>query len=386
MKNIILLGASGSIGTQTLDIVRAYPEKYQVKAIAVQTNITVAQSIMTEFNVATVVVYDTQAAALLREQVDQSKIEVLDGLDGLIAVVRHEADIVVNALVGSVGVLPTLEALKTNKDVALANKETLVMAGDIVMAAARTSKGNIIPVDSEHSAIMQCLERNYQKELKQVIITASGGSLRDLPVEERRNATLDQVLTHPNWSMGAKITVDSATMMNKGFEVIEAHHLFALPYDKILTVLHKESKVHAMSEYIDGSILAHVGVSDMRIPIQYALTYPERDPLLNATAFNWHENFALHFTPMDFTVYPLLQVAYEVGAVGGSMPAVLNAANEVAVAAFLKQTINFHQIEMVILNMLERHHVIADPSLSELLAVDKNTRIETEIFIKNIVI
>jgi len=386
MKNIILLGASGSIGTQTLEIVRAYPEKYQLKAIAVQTNISVAQSIITEFNVATVVVFDAQAAASLREQVDQRKIEVLDGLDGLIAVVRREADIVVNALVGSVGVLPTLEALKTNKDVALANKETLVMAGDIVMAAARMSKGNIIPVDSEHSAIMQCLERNYQKELKQVIITASGGSLRDLPVEERRNATLDQVLAHPNWSMGAKITVDSATMMNKGFEVIEAHHLFALPYDKILTVLHKESKVHAMSEYVDGSILAHVGVSDMRIPIQYALTYPERNPLLNATAFNWHESFALHFSPMDFAAYPLLQVAYEVGAVGGSMPAVLNAANEVAVAAFLKQTVNFHQIEMVILNMLERHHVIADPSLSELLAVDKNTRIETEIFIKNIVL
>jgi len=383
MKRIILLGASGSIGEQTLAVLRTYPEKYELSAISVHTNIEKAKSIMKEFHVGTVVVFDEQAAQMLRAQMKDQKVEVLSGLDGLLEICRRKGDMVVNALVGSVGVLPTLEALKTDKDVALANKETLVMAGDIVMSVAAEAKGNLIPVDSEHSAIMQCLEDNWEKELHRVIITASGGSLRDFSLEQKREATVEQVLAHPTWSMGAKITVDSATMMNKGFEVIEAHHLFNLPYNKILTVLHKESKVHAMSEYIDGSILAHVGENDMRIPIQYALTYPKRELLIPPTNFNWQETFTLNFAPMDFTQYPLLHVAYEVGEIGGSLPAVLNAANEVVVDAFLKRQIKFYEIELIIRTMLERHQVISEPSLQELLAVDENTRIETKIFIKN---
>jgi 1-deoxy-D-xylulose-5-phosphate reductoisomerase len=383
MKRIILLGASGSIGAQTCEVVRAYPEKYAITAIAVHHNITVAKAIVQEFKVQTVVVFDETAANAFRQEVQGQKVEVLSGLDGLVSIARSDGDIVFNALVGSIGVRPTLEALKADKDVALANKETLVMAGELVMAAAAVSKGSIIPVDSEHSALMQCLEQHYERELKQVIITASGGSLRQMPLAQRRAASVEAVLAHPNWSMGAKITVDSATMMNKGFEVIEAHHLFAIPYDKILTMLHKESKVHALCEYVDGSILAHLGVSDMRIPIQYALTYPERLPLMPATEFNWYEAFTFNFAPMDFEAYPLLQVAYDVGKTGGSMPAVLNAANEVAVDAFLKKQIKFYQIETIIRTMLDAHHVITEPGLRELLAVDKNTRVETKLFIKN---
>jgi len=383
MKRIILLGASGSIGTQTCDIVRAYPDKYSLTAIAVHSNTVAAKKIVAEFGVKTVVVFDEGAACVFRKEMAAEKVEVLSGLDGLTTIVQGDGDIVFNALVGSIGVLPTIEALKANKDVGLANKETLVMAGDLVMATAAASDRSIIPVDSEHSALMQCLETNYEKELKQVIITASGGSLREMPLAQRREASVDAVLTHPNWSMGAKITVDSATMMNKGFEVIEAHHLFAIPYDKILTILHKESKVHALCEYVDGSILAHLGVSDMRIPIQYALTYPERLPLMPATDFNWRDAFTLNFAPMDFEAYPLLAVAYEVGKIGGSMPAVLNAVNEVAVDAFLKKQIKFYQIETIIRTMLDAHHVITEPGLRELLAVDKNTRIETKIFINN---
>jgi len=383
MKEIILLGASGSIGTQTLEIVRAYKDRYRISAIAVHTNVKMAAEIVAEFHVPCVVVFDEEAAKDLRQQVDVREVEVLSGIAGLQEIVRRKGDIVLNALVGSVGVLPTIEALKAGKDVGLANKETLVMAGDLVMAEAAKATGKLIPVDSEHSAIMQCLEPNYEKELKQIIITASGGSLRDWTPEEKREATIEQVLAHPNWSMGAKITVDSATMMNKGFEVIEAHHLFNLPYEQILTVLHKQSKVHALCEYVDGSILAHVGVNDMRIPIQYALTYPQRTPLIPSTTFNWAEAFTLDFIPMDFTAYPLLQVAYDVGKVGGSLPAVLNAANEVAVAAFLAGTIPFYAIETVIKTMVERHTVIAAPTLEVLLEVDEKTRRETKICIKN---
>ena len=378
-KRIILLGATGSIGKQTLAVLRSYPEDYELVAFAVNTNIEQALAIIKEFQVKYVCVFDVQAAKELRKQ---TQADISDGMAGLLELMQMDADLVLNALVGSIGVLPTLEALKNDKDVALANKETLVMAGDVVMEAEQKSKGTLLPVDSEHAAIFQCLEQNYQTELKQLIITASGGSLRDMSNEEKRHATVEQVLAHPNWEMGAKITVDSATMMNKGFEVIEAHHLFKVGYDQIHTVVHRESRIHSMAEYVDGSILAHLGVTDMRIPIQYALTYPTRKPLFPTTAFDWSKPFSLQFEPMDFQKFPMLLFAYEAGKIGGTMPTVLNAANEIAVAAFLKKQIAFYQIEIIIQQMMEQHNPIHMPGLSELLAVDKNTRIETHLFMK----
>ena len=375
MKRIILLGATGSIGEQTLTVLRSYPEAYQLVGFAVNTSIEKAAAIMNEFGIKDVCVFDETQAQKLQAAVD---IKIQSGMKGLLALTALEADVVINALVGSVGVLPTIAALETQKDVALANKETLVMAGDIVMETARKHHRKILPVDSEHSAIFQCLENNYQKELRHIIITASGGSLRDLTTAEKRHATVEQVLKHPNWSMGAKITVDSATMMNKGFEVIEAHHLFDVDYDQILTVLHKESKVHSLVEYVDGSILAHLGVTDMRIPIQYALTYPERKPLAPSTAFDWTQSFGLSFEPMDFERFPLLKLAFEVGKIGHTMPAVLNAANEVVVAAFLNKEIEFYQIETILKTVVAEHKIIKNPGLDQLLELDHKIRIVTK--------
>ena len=384
MKKIILLGASGSIGQQTLTVVKSAPQNYQLHAVAVRTNIETILKAIIDFEVTQVCIFDEQVAQNFRQKYQQQfpEVTIFSGMTGLISLVQGEGDVVVNALVGSVGVLPTIEALKTHKDVALANKETLVMAGEIVMAEAQKSKGNIIPVDSEHSAIFQCLENNYKKELAKIIITASGGSLRDIALNELPNITKQQVLAHPNWSMGQKITVDSATMMNKGFEVIEAKYLFNIPYEKIIVMQHRESRIHSMVEYIDGSILAHLGVTDMRIPIQYALTYPARQPLTPSTAFDWGSSFQLNFEPLDYERFPLLRLAFEVGKIGGTLPAVLNAANEIAVAYFLQDKIPFYKIPDIITAIVTMHQPIKSPKLEQLLEIDAKTRIDTINYMK----
>lgn len=381
MKGISLLGATGSIGTQTIDIIRSNREQFELVAIAVGKNLELTREIINEFHPKLVSVQNQADAAILqREFAGISKI--LSGDEGLIEVAVHpDANLFVNAILGSVGLVPTLNAIEAGKTIALANKETLVTAGHIVMTRARDRKIPVLPVDSEHSAIFQCLQGERQKNVERLIITASGGSFRDKTREELLDVTIEDALHHPNWSMGAKITIDSATMMNKGLEVIEAHWLFDQPYDKIDVLLHRESTVHSMVEFHDGSIIAQLGTPDMRIPIQYALTYPERTPT-NAARLDLTELGTLHFQKMDFNRYRCLRFAYEAGRRGGTLPVVLNAANEVCVQAFLNGKIKFLEIEDVIEWALENHVPTANPDLDTILSVDQETR---EIVTKHLV-
>ncbi|CEE01426.1 MULTISPECIES: 1-deoxy-D-xylulose-5-phosphate reductoisomerase [Bacillaceae] len=381
MKGISLLGATGSIGTQTIDIIRSNRDQFELVAIAVGKNLELTREIINEFHPKLVSVQNQADAAILqREFAGISKI--LSGDEGLIDVAVHpDANLFVNAILGSVGLVPTLNAIEAGKTIALANKETLVTAGHIVMARARDRKVPVLPVDSEHSAIFQCLQGERQKNIERLIITASGGSFRDNTREQLLDVTIEEALHHPNWSMGAKITIDSATMMNKGLEVIEAHWLFDQPYDKIDVLLHRESTVHSMVEFHDGSIIAQLGSPDMRIPIQYALTYPERTPT-NAARLDLTELGTLHFQKMDFNRYRCLRFAYEAGRRGGTLPVVLNAANEVCVQAFLNGKIKFLEIEDVIEWALENHVPTANPDLDTILSVDQETR---EIVTKHLV-
>jgi 1-deoxy-D-xylulose-5-phosphate reductoisomerase len=381
LKGISLLGATGSIGTQTIDIIRSNRDQFELVAIAVGKNLELTREIINEFHPKLVSVQNQADAAILqREFAGISKI--LSGDEGLIEVAVHpDANLFVNAILGSVGLVPTLNAIEAGKTIALANKETLVTAGHIVMARARDRKVPVLPVDSEHSAIFQCLQGERQKNIERLIITASGGSFRDNTREQLLDVTIEEALHHPNWSMGAKITIDSATMMNKGLEVIEAHWLFDQPYDKIDVLLHRESTVHSMVEFHDGSIIAQLGSPDMRIPIQYALTYPERTPT-NAARLDLTELGTLHFQKMDFNRYRCLRFAYEAGRRGGTLPVVLNAANEVCVQAFLNGKIKFLEIEDVIEWALENHVPTANPDLDTILSVDQETR---EIVTKHLV-
>ncbi len=282
MKYISLLGATGSIGTQTLELIREHPEQFQLAAITAGRNIGLVREIIMEFQPPLVSVQTKEDCETLQGEFS-SNIKFVCGEQGLVeAAVYDKADVVLNAVIGSVGLYPTLQAIEAGKTIALANKETLVTAGHLVMAAAKEKKVDILPVDSEHSAIFQCLQGEEMQNLSRLLITASGGSFRDLSREELKSVTLEQALNHPNWSMGSKITIDSATMMNKGLEVIEAHWLFDLPYDQIDVLLHRESIIHSLVEFHDSSVIAQLGTPDMRVPIQYALTYPERLPLPSA--------------------------------------------------------------------------------------------------------
>jgi 1-deoxy-D-xylulose-5-phosphate reductoisomerase len=297
------------------------------------------------------------------------------GEEGLTEVaVFDQANILVNAVLGSVGLFPTLQAIAAKKTIAIANKETLVTAGHLVMDAVKKNGVELLPVDSEHSAIFQALQGEKAKNIERLILTASGGSFRDRTREDLETVTLDEALAHPNWSMGAKITIDSATMMNKGLEVIEAHWLFSVPYEKIGVLLHKESIIHSMVEFHDSSIIAQLGSPDMRVPIQFALTYPDRLPFPSAKRLNLAQVGQLHFTEMDFERFRCLQFAYEAGKIGGTMPTVMNAANEAAVSAFLDGKIKFLQIEDLIEKALTAHQSIKNPSLETIQEIDKETR------------
>lgn len=379
MKCISLLGATGSIGTQTLDVIRSHPNEFQLVAIAVGKNINLTKKIINEFKPKLVSVLSREDAVVLKSEFPC--IHTTYGDEGLIEVATSpDAHILVNAISGSIGLVPTLNAIEAGKTIALANKETLVTAGHLVMEKASKKNVSIIPVDSEHSAIFQCIQGEQAKDIERLIITASGGSFRNLKREELTHVTIEDALNHPNWSMGAKITIDSATMMNKGLEVIEAHWLFNQPYDKIDVLLHYESTVHSMVEFHDGSIIAHLGTPDMRIPIQYALTYPDRFQT-KVPRLSLDEVGTLHFSKMDFERFRCLQFAYEAGRIGGTLPVVLNAANEVCVHAFLNRNIKFLQIEDIVSWALENHEVIANPDLDTILAVDEETRSKVEHYI-----
>ncbi|MBA9024835.1 1-deoxy-D-xylulose-5-phosphate reductoisomerase [Peribacillus huizhouensis] len=375
MKYISLLGASGSIGQQTADVVRQHPDQFEIVAFSVGENVELARKYISEFQPSLVCVQAKEDAQTLQLEYAGTGIHFTYGDEGLIeTAVFEKADILVNAVIGSVGLFPTLQAIKAKKDIALANKETLVTAGHLVMEEARKAGVNLLPVDSEHSAIFQALQGEKEKNIERLIITASGGSFRDRSRAELIGVTVDEALNHPNWAMGAKITIDSASMMNKGLEVIEAHWLFNLPYEKIEVVLHKESIIHSMVEFHDSSVIAQLGTPDMRVPIQYALTYPDRLPLSTSHRLNLAEIGMLHFAEMDFNRFPCLQFAYEAGKIGGTMPTVLNAANEVAVAEFLKGKIAFLEIETYIEQALNRHTPIDNPDLTTIQEVDASTR------------
>lgn len=367
------MGATGSIGTQTLDVIREHPTEFKLAALSIGKNIELARQMITEFQPELVSVQNKSDYITLKEEFPHIKFTFGD--EGLIeTAVYDKADILVNAVLGSVGLNPTLQAIECGKTIAIANKETLVTAGHLVMDAAKRNQVTLLPVDSEHSAIFQALQGEKAKNIEKLILTASGGSFRDRTRSELENVTVQEALNHPNWSMGAKITIDSATMMNKGLEVIEAHWLFDIPYDKIDVLLHKESIIHSMVEFHDSSIIAQLGTPDMRVPIQYALTYPDRLPLSTANRLNLAQIGKLHFQEMDLERFRCLHFAYMAGKKGGTMPTVLNAANEAAVAAFLDGKIRFLQIEELIEKALSTHQTIEHPSLAVIQEVDKETR------------
>ncbi|TMW73240.1 1-deoxy-D-xylulose-5-phosphate reductoisomerase [Alteribacter natronophilus] len=373
MKKIILLGSTGSIGVQTLEVIEAHPDRFRVEALTCGKNIKLAAEQIRMFGPSFVSTGSKEDASRLQEMIP-SHIEVGYGEEGLLEAVRRSGDIIVNALMGSVGLNPTLEGMKTGKDVALANKETLVTAGHIVTEQAEQSGVKLIPVDSEHSAIYQCLEGNRAEDADRLILTASGGSFRDLSRNELSDVTVEDALKHPNWSMGAKITIDSATMMNKGLEVIEARWLFDIPYERIDVILHKESMIHSMVEYIDGSVLAHLGTPDMKVPIQYALSLPARHEVPGRKRLDLWEIGKLHFEKPDLDRFRCLKMAYDAGRAGGTAPAVMNAANEVAVEAFLNRQISFLEIEDLIDEALQHHSVQASPDLETIIETDRLTR------------
>ncbi|RSL33200.1 1-deoxy-D-xylulose-5-phosphate reductoisomerase [Salibacterium salarium] len=374
MKKIALIGSTGSIGTQTLDIIRKYPQYFQLVSIAGGQNIERIIEQINEFHPKIASVERKEDADKVMQQTD-GKTAIYYGKKGLIeAAVPPEGDFLMNAVVGSLGLEPTLQAIEAGMDIGIANKETLVTAGHLVMDKAKRYNVHLLPVDSEHSAILQSLEGNDSKEVERLIVTASGGSFRDKTREELKGVSVDDALNHPNWSMGAKITIDSATMMNKGFEVIEAHWLFNMPYDDIDVLLHKESIIHSLVEYRDKSVIAQLGTPDMRVPIQYALTHPDRLELQDTNRLNLWDIGELHFAKPDFDRYRCLRYAYDAGRTGGTMTTVLNAANEEAVSSFLKGKITFLSIEDRIAEALERHKVIETPDLTTIMEVDNDTR------------
>ncbi|WP_414056099.1 1-deoxy-D-xylulose-5-phosphate reductoisomerase [Macrococcus equi] len=368
MKNIGILGASGSVGMQGLDIIREHSDQFKLVSFAVGKSIDIAQRIIDEFNPEICCVQNESDIKKLNLNEKQTKI--VFGDEGLLQVAGYEKnDILLNSILGSVGLRPTLHAIDQGIDIALANKETLVVAGEIVMQRAKEKDVKILPVDSEHSAIFQCLNGENEKNIEKLIITASGGSFRDLTREQLQNVTLEDALNHPNWSMGKKITIDSATMMNKGLEVIEAKWLFDLPIEKIDTILHKQSIIHSMVEFNDTSVIAQLGTPDMRMPILYAFSYPDRMPR-KAERLDLARVATLDFKAMDLERYKCLALAYRAIEIGGTMPVVMNAVNEVAVQLFLEGKISFLDIETIIEREMDAHQVIQNPDLDTILAVD----------------
>lgn len=372
-KRVAILGSTGSIGTQTLDVIAHDPDSYQVEALAAGSNLGLLIKQIERFTPRVVSVGSRELAREV-EQAVGSRVKVYYGEEGLLeAAAGTDADLLVTALVGSMGLKPTLAAIEAGKTIGLANKETLVTAGHLVTALARKKNVALMPIDSEHSAIFQCLNGESAKEVEKLIITASGGSFRNRTRKELEGVTVEEALRHPNWSMGAKITIDSATMMNKGLEVLEARWLFGMEYDRIDVLLHPESVIHSMVEFVDGSVMAQLGNPDMRVPIQYALTYPHRKPS-PAAALRLAEIGKLHFSEMDYERFPCLAMAYACGRAGGTAPTVFNAANETAVARFLQGAISFLEIETVIERALEKHRTIAVPELEQIIEADRWAR------------
>lgn len=370
MKNIVLLGSTGSIGTQTLDVVRSYKEDLHVVALAAGSSVEKMEQQIREFSPSYAVMWSEGAAKDLKQRVSDLQVQVLTGMDGLLAIsVLSEADVVLTAIVGMIGIRPTIAAIEAGKDIALANKETLVTAGHIIMPLAKKHGVKILPVDSEHSAIFQSLNGEPKDKIRQILLTASGGPFRGFTKEQLTNVKAADALKHPNWTMGRKITIDSATMVNKGLEVMEAGWLFHVPPEKITVVVQPQSIIHSMVEYVDGAVIAQLGVPDMKLPIQYALFYPDRRPM-QENNIDFFKLGRITFEEPDMEVFTGLKLAYEAFRAGGSMPTVFNAANEKAVSLFLQDKIGFLDIPELIGACMQNHHVIADPTVEQILEAE----------------
>ncbi len=382
MKKVTILGSTGSIGRQTLEVIEKLEEDYIIEGLSCGQNIELLKLQIEKFHPSFVCVENKEDALKLREIF--KNIKFLYGEEGLLELAsNNDNNILVVALSGKAGLKPTIAAIKNGINVALANKETLVTAGEIVMQLARQNKIELLPVDSEHSAIFQCLKGNNRSSINKLLITASGGPFLNKTEEDMRHAKLNEVLSHPKWNMGKKITVDSATLMNKGLEVIEAHHLFDIDYDKINVVIHPQSIIHSAVEYCDGSVIAQMGLPSMHIPIQYALTYPERVQGIKTNSFNLQKCVNLSFYEPDYIKFPLLKLAYNLGKEGGTMPLCMNAANEEAVLAFLKGKIKFFDINNIVLKMVENYNNIKNPSIDDIFEEDKKVRMKTLDLLKN---
>ncbi|PLX25019.1 MAG: 1-deoxy-D-xylulose-5-phosphate reductoisomerase [Salinivirgaceae bacterium] len=382
MKHISILGSTGSIGTQALDVIRQFPGKLKVVALSGHTNINLLIEQVREFKPEIVHVSEDKNLEDLKNAIKTSGTKLITGKEELINIATYpKSDMVLSAIVGFAGLIPTIEAIKAGKDIALANKETLVVAGDLVMDLAAKHNVNIIPVDSEHSAIFQCMQGEDYDMVRRIILTASGGPFRTTDLKKLQKVSVKDALNHPNWSMGNKITIDSATMMNKGLEVIEAYHLFKIPPFKIEVIVHPESIVHSLVEFKDRSIKAQLGLPDMRVPIQYALTYPDRAKN-TFEEFSFTKYAALHFEQPDIKRFPALDIAFEAIRRGGNTPCIINAANEIAVNAFLKEKIRFMQIPKIVEETMESATPCVNPSINDLLETDIESRKIAEELIK----
>jgi len=372
-RKLILLGSTGSIGTQTLDVVRANREELEVIGLAANSNVELVEKQAREFRPKVITMYDPKAAKDLRIRLVDMPVEILEGMEGLINMVQvPEADTVLTAVVGMIGIRPTIAAIESHKDIALANKETLVTAGHIIMALAKENNVSILPVDSEHSAIFQALNGEPKRKLEKILLTASGGPFRGKKREELVNMTASDALKHPNWSMGPKVTIDSASLVNKGLEVMEAKWLFDVDLDQIQVVVQPQSIIHSMVQYVDGSVMAQLGVPDMKLPIQYALFYPDR-VFMDEKRLDFYELGSITFEKPDTDTFVGLKLAYDAARTGGSMPTVFNAANEMAVKMFLQEKIKFLEIYDMISEAMAHHKVVINPSVDEILIAESET-------------
>lgn len=374
MKNIAVIGSTGSIGTQTLDIVRNNTDELKIKVLAAGSNVELIERQIREFKPEIAVLYNADKANELKIKIADTGVKVLSGMDGMIeAATFDDVDTVVTSMVGMIGIKPTIAAIKAGKNIALANKETLVTAGHIIMPLIKEHKVSLLPVDSEHSAIFQSMNGENRKRISKILLTASGGPFRGKSYEELKNVTLEDALKHPNWAMGQKITVDSATLVNKGLEVMEAAWLFDVDVSMIQVVVHPQSVIHSMVEYEDTAVIAQLGCPDMRLPIQYALFYPDRR-FLDAKKLDFFEMKSLTFEKPDMDTFKGLKFAMEAAEFGGSMPTVFNASNEEAVAMFLNKKIGFLDIYRIIEESMNRHTVISNPDIDTVLSVERDTR------------
>lgn len=372
MKQIAILGSTGSIGTQTLDVVREHGD-IKVSALAAGSNIELLEKQIREFRPGIAAVWSEEKAKQLRENVSDLEVRIVCGMEGLKEVaVCPDTEILVTAIVGMIGILPTIEAIRARKDIALANKETLVTAGHIIMPLAKEYGVSILPVDSEHSAIFQSLQGSRQEEISKILLTASGGPFRGRTKEQLEHIRVEDALKHPNWEMGRKITIDSSTMVNKGLEVIEAKWLFDVPVDAVEVVVQPQSIIHSMVEYTDGAVIAQLGTPDMKLPIQYALYYPQRRHL-PGDRLDFAALASLTFEKPDMETFYGLRLAYEAGRTGGSMPTVFNAANELAVAMFLDRKIGYLQIPQIIQASMEEHDLLVNPTVEQILETEQET-------------